>query len=62
MVPLSNAMVRTGQRVKLECKANEDPIPELIWTHDGKLIEENKYHKVKNIKIRYDFLNIYNIT
>ncbi|XP_018338023.1 PREDICTED: titin-like isoform X4 [Trachymyrmex septentrionalis] len=45
--PLSNAMVRVGQRVKLECEANGDPIPKLIWTHDGKLIEESKYHKIQ---------------
>jgi len=49
-VPLSNAMARTGQKVKLECEASGDPIPELIWSHDGKPIEETKYHKVrKNI-------------
>jgi len=47
VVPLANAMARIGQRVKLECEANGDPVPELIWTHDGKLIEESKYHKVR---------------
>ncbi|XP_071560873.1 uncharacterized protein [Temnothorax nylanderi] len=47
VVPLSNAMARAGQRVKLECEANGDPVPELIWTHDGKLIEESKYHKIE---------------
>ncbi|XP_012542170.2 titin isoform X3 [Monomorium pharaonis] len=47
VIPLSNVMVRVGQRVKLECEANGDPIPELIWTHDGKLIEESKYHKIQ---------------
>lgn len=40
-------MVRTGQKVKLECEANGDPIPKLIWTHDEKLIEESEYHKVR---------------
>ncbi|XP_012061613.1 PREDICTED: uncharacterized protein LOC105624873 [Atta cephalotes] len=47
VVPLSNAMVKTGQKMKLECEANGDPIPKLIWTHDGKLIEESKYHKIR---------------
>ncbi|XP_018309584.1 uncharacterized protein [Mycetomoellerius zeteki] len=47
VVPLSNAMVRTGQKVKLECEANGDPIPKLIWTHDEKLIEESEYHKIQ---------------
>ncbi|XP_024868428.1 muscle M-line assembly protein unc-89-like isoform X5 [Temnothorax curvispinosus] len=47
VVPLSNIMARAGQRVKLECEANGDPVPELIWTHDGKLIEESKYHKIE---------------
>jgi len=47
VVPLSNAMVKAGQKMKLECEANGDPIPKLIWTHDGKLIEESKYHKVR---------------
>lgn len=47
VVSLSNATVGVGQRVKLECEANGDPIPELIWTHDGKPIEESKYHKVR---------------
>ncbi|XP_011705984.1 PREDICTED: uncharacterized protein LOC105461199 isoform X2 [Wasmannia auropunctata] len=47
VVPLSNAMARAGQRVKLECEANGDPVPELIWTHDGKLIEESKYYKIQ---------------
>lgn len=49
MVPLSNVMVRAGQRVKLECEANGDPVPELIWAHDGKLIEESKCHKVRQV-------------
>ncbi|XP_018360288.1 PREDICTED: titin isoform X3 [Trachymyrmex cornetzi] len=47
VIPLSNAMVRAGQRMKLECEVNGDPIPKLIWTHDGKLIEESKYHKIQ---------------
>ncbi|XP_018397085.1 PREDICTED: muscle M-line assembly protein unc-89-like, partial [Cyphomyrmex costatus] len=47
IVPLSNVMARAGQRVKLECKVNGDSIPKLIWTHDGKLIEESKYHKIQ---------------
>lgn len=40
-------MVKAGQRVKLECEATGDPVPELIWTHDGISIEESKYHKVR---------------
>ncbi|XP_039306302.1 uncharacterized protein LOC105193639 isoform X2 [Solenopsis invicta] len=47
VVPLSNVIVSIGQRAKLECEASGDPIPELIWTHDGKLIEENNYHKIQ---------------
>lgn len=43
-------MVRTGQRVKLECEAKGEPIPELSWAHDGKPIEETRYHRV-NYKI-----------
>ncbi|XP_067210497.1 uncharacterized protein zormin isoform X3 [Linepithema humile] len=47
VVPLSNAMARAGQKVKLECEASGDPVPELIWSHDGKPIEETKYHKIQ---------------
>ncbi|KAL6428691.1 hypothetical protein ACFW04_007940 [Cataglyphis niger] len=47
VTPLSNAMVRTGQRVKLECEAKGEPIPELSWTHDGKSIEESRYHRIQ---------------
>lgn len=46
VTPLSNATVKTGQRVKLECEAKGEPIPELSWTHDGKPIEESRYHRV----------------
>ncbi|XP_019884311.1 titin isoform X6 [Camponotus floridanus] len=47
VTPLSNVMVRTGQRVKLECEAKGEPIPELSWAHDGKPIEETKYHRIQ---------------
>ncbi|XP_072764140.1 uncharacterized protein [Anoplolepis gracilipes] len=47
VTPLSNTMVRTGQRVKLECEAKGEPIPELSWTHDGKPIEETRYHRIQ---------------
>jgi hypothetical protein len=47
MVSLSDAMVKAGQKIKLECEAEGIPIPKLIWTHDGKLIEETKYQKVR---------------
>lgn len=46
LVPLSNAMARTGQRVKLECEVDGNPMPELSWTYDDKPVEETKYHKV----------------
>lgn len=58
VVPLSNAMARTGERVKLECEASGDPIPELLWSHDGKPIEETKYHKVRG-KI-YNYFDTFN--
>ncbi|RLU22075.1 hypothetical protein DMN91_006455 [Ooceraea biroi] len=35
------------QKVKLECEAGGNPIPKLIWTHDGKPIEETKYHQIQ---------------
>ncbi|CAL1681894.1 unnamed protein product [Lasius platythorax] len=47
LTPLSNVMVRIGQRVKLECEAKGEPIPELSWTYDGKPIEETRYHKIQ---------------
>jgi len=40
-------MVKAGQKIKLECEAEGSPIPKLIWTHDGKQIEETKYQKVR---------------
>ncbi|KAL6255449.1 hypothetical protein P5V15_013784 [Pogonomyrmex californicus] len=52
VVPLSNVMARAGQRVKLECEANGDPIPKLSWSHDGKPIEESRYHKIQTDGIR----------
>lgn len=50
VVPLSNAMARTGQKVKLECEVGGNPMPELSWTHDEKPIEETRYHKVSFLK------------
>lgn len=47
VVPLSNAMARTGQRVKLECEVGGNPIPEVTWTRDRRPIEETRYHKVR---------------
>ncbi|KAL0100113.1 hypothetical protein PUN28_019517 [Cardiocondyla obscurior] len=51
VVPLSNATVSAGQKVKLECEANGDPVPELIWTHDGKVIESED-HKIQTDGLR----------
>ncbi|XP_014485705.1 PREDICTED: uncharacterized protein LOC106750117 isoform X2 [Dinoponera quadriceps] len=47
VVPLSNAMARTGQRVKLECEVDGNPMPELSWTRDGRPIEDTKYYKIQ---------------
>ncbi|XP_076170517.1 uncharacterized protein LOC143148247 isoform X3 [Ptiloglossa arizonensis] len=49
VTPLSNAMGRAGQRVKLECEARGNPMPTLIWYHDGRPIEETM-----NLKIQTD--------
>ncbi|XP_078042862.1 uncharacterized protein LOC144473128 isoform X2 [Augochlora pura] len=49
VTPLSNAMGRAGQRVKLECKATGNPLPTLTWYHDGRPVEETM-----NIKIQAD--------
>lgn len=46
VIPLSNAMARTGQRVKLECELGGNPMPQVSWSRDGKSIEETRYHKV----------------
>ncbi|XP_076384943.1 uncharacterized protein LOC117223969 isoform X3 [Megalopta genalis] len=48
-IPLSNAMGRAGQRVKLECKATGNPLPTFTWYHDGRPVEETM-----NIKIQTD--------
>ncbi|XP_043261539.1 uncharacterized protein LOC122402644 [Colletes gigas] len=47
--PLSNAMGRAGQRIKLECEARGNPTPTLTWYHDGRPIEETM-----NLKIQTD--------
>ncbi|XP_043502049.1 muscle M-line assembly protein unc-89 isoform X6 [Polistes fuscatus] len=47
LTPLSNAMARAGQRVKLECEATGNPMPELFWTHDGKPIDETTHTKIQ---------------
>ncbi|OAD58515.1 Muscle M-line assembly protein unc-89 [Eufriesea mexicana] len=49
VTPLSNAMGRAGQRVKLECEAKGSPMPTLTWYHDGRAIEETM-----NLKIQTD--------
>ncbi|XP_043525684.1 uncharacterized protein LOC122536948 isoform X4 [Frieseomelitta varia] len=49
VTPLSNAMARAGQRVKLECEAKGNPMPTLTWYHDGKPVEETM-----NIKTQTD--------
>ncbi|CAD1476295.1 unnamed protein product, partial [Heterotrigona itama] len=49
VTPLSNAMGRAGQRVKLECEAKGNPMPSLTWYHDGKPIEETM-----NVKTQTD--------
>jgi len=49
VVPLSDVMIKAGQKVKLECEVGGSPIPKLIWTHDGKVIEETKYYKVGRV-------------
>ncbi|XP_026674575.1 muscle M-line assembly protein unc-89 isoform X5 [Ceratina calcarata] len=49
VTPLSNAMGRAGQRVKLECEAKGNPMPTLTWFHDGKPVEETM-----NVKIQTD--------
>lgn len=46
VTPLSNAMGRAGQRVKLECEARGSPMPTLTWYHDGRPIEESMNLKV----------------
>ncbi|XP_015171223.1 PREDICTED: titin isoform X2 [Polistes dominula] len=47
LIPLSNAMARAGQRVKLECEATGNPMPQLFWTHDGKPIDETTHTKIQ---------------
>ncbi|XP_050486180.1 titin isoform X2 [Bombus huntii] len=49
VAPLSNAMGRAGQRVKLECEAKGNPTPTLTWYHDGRPVEETM-----NLKIQTD--------
>lgn len=46
VAPLSNAMGRAGQRVKLECEAKGNPTPTLTWYHDGRPVEETMNLKV----------------
>lgn len=46
-------MARAGQKVKLECEAGGDPIPELSWSHDGKRLEETKYKVSDAQLVRY---------
>ncbi|XP_076636076.1 uncharacterized protein LOC143349064 isoform X2 [Colletes latitarsis] len=41
ITPLSNAMGRAGQRIKLECEVRGNPTPTLTWYHDGRPIEES---------------------
>lgn len=50
VTPLSNAMGRAGQRVKLECEAKGNPMPVLTWYHDGRPVEESM-----NLKVMYSF-------
>ncbi|KAG7188139.1 hypothetical protein KM043_013360 [Ampulex compressa] len=47
ITPLSNAMARAGQRVKLECEATGNPMPVLTWYHDGRPIEEMMSLKIQ---------------
>lgn len=35
-VPLSNAMARVGQKIKLEAIVGGIPRPEVYWLHNGK--------------------------
>lgn len=57
LTPLSNAMARAGQRVKLECEVTGNPIPRLSWTHDGKPIDETIHTKVIiSSSIKFTFL------
>ncbi|XP_076385572.1 uncharacterized protein LOC105662897 isoform X4 [Megachile rotundata] len=49
VTPLSNAMGRAGQRVKLECEVRGKPMPTLTWYHDGRPVEETM-----NLKIQTD--------
>lgn len=39
-------MARTGQKLKLECQFTGLPTPTISWTHNGKLIKENRDLKV----------------
>lgn len=52
VTPLSNAMGRAGQRVKLECETKGNPMPTLTWYHDGRPVEESM-----NLKVMYSFDN-----
>ncbi|XP_076758852.1 uncharacterized protein LOC143428086 isoform X1 [Xylocopa sonorina] len=47
VTPLSNAMGRAGQRVKLECEVRGSPMPTLTWYRDGKPIEETMNLKIQ---------------
>lgn len=38
--PLSNSMVRTGQKLKLECEVYGKPYPKLSWFHNGEPLKE----------------------
>ncbi|CAL4066271.1 unnamed protein product, partial [Meganyctiphanes norvegica] len=48
-MPLSNVMVRAGQKFKLECHVTGTPTPTLTWFHNSKPIKETL-----DVKITYD--------
>ncbi|XP_054013283.1 titin isoform X3 [Hylaeus anthracinus] len=47
VTPLSNAMGRAGQRVKLECEATGTPMPTMTWYHDERPVEETTKLKIQ---------------
>lgn len=58
IVPLSNIMARAGQKIKLECEVTGLPQPQLLWTHNGRLLKEGRDVKVRIFRYTLLFMII----
>ncbi|EDW50927.1 GM26811 [Drosophila sechellia] len=54
-----------GKRLLFECRVNADPIPAIIWFHNGAAVKESERHKItvdKDVHSYFATLEILNVT